>query len=147
VRIVDTRVDDVEALLLAIPDPEAKDELELANCRLGRVPAAIGRFTNLRTLTFVDDAPDLAGLRGASLPWLEKLVLESSGIRRIAREDVAAMPSLAEIDLTGSKIQELEPSIVDVCPRLRRVRLSQTALGFESRKAPLRERWPGVELE
>ena len=145
VRIVDTRVDDIEAVLAAYPSPEKKDGITLENCKLGKLPAGVARFTNVRFLKFVDTATDLEPLRGVSFPRIAQLLLQGSNIKRITREDVAGLPSLVELDLHGSAVEELDPRIIEVCPKLQHVCVSSTPL--EARMTALRAAWNGVTVD
>ncbi|MBA3461043.1 MAG: hypothetical protein H0T46_13850 [Deltaproteobacteria bacterium] len=144
VWLVDTRVDDIEAVLAAYPDPDKKDEVTLENCKLGALPAGCGRFTNIQALTFIDSGSDINALRMMKLPRLTKLSFARSGITRLTRDDVAGLPLLTELDVSDSRLAELDPAILDRCPRLQRVKMRFAPLQNFS---ALREAWPNVSWE
>jgi uncharacterized protein (TIGR02996 family) len=129
--------------LRAYQDPERIVSVILADCRLQALPHGLTRFPNIETLDLQEDAFDGSVLRGLALPRLAQLRLSGRSLRRVAKEDLAGFPELEVLILTDSSLEALDPEIVDVCPRLRRVYVQNTPLrddrpAFEA----LRARWP-----
>jgi hypothetical protein len=80
----------------------------------------------------------------AALPKLARLRLEG-GFQRVTRADVLGFPALEILDLRNSALEDLDPEIAGVCPRLTRVDIEDTPLFRDARKlAVLRARWPQI---
>jgi hypothetical protein len=80
-------------------------------------------------------------------PRVTFLVLNGTSVRRLTRDDLAGFPSLEELVLHESKLEELDPDILQACPALRTVHFTRTPLASDApRLAGLRARWPGISL-
>lgn len=147
VRLISPRADDIDAILAAYRRPEQVTDVTLVDCELRELPASFARFTRIQRLTLVDAGIDGHVLRGAQLPRLTTLVL-GGGVRHVHREDLAGCPDLEQLELANSQLVALDPDIVEVCRKLRRVAIASTPLDRDARStALLRARWPAVALE
>jgi uncharacterized protein (TIGR02996 family) len=134
---------DVEPILAAYPHPERIVSFGLADCGLQALPANFARFPNIERLSLEEDAFDGSVLRGVSRPRLEWLTLGGKGLRRITRDDLAGFPALEVLSCIHSPLAELDPGILDVCPKLVRVYVDGTPLAADERAmARLRTSWP-----
>lgn len=142
IHLSSTRVDDIEAVLAAYIDPLSIRTIILSRCGLRSLPAGCARFANTETLTFVEPEVDGSALRGVSLPQLTSLDMSCSGVQQLGRDDLAGFPSLAELYLQHSQLALLDPDIIEVCPNLRRVIVTNTPLDrSESALAALQAKW------
>ena len=145
VSLMSTRAEDIEAVLAAYVDPQAIRTVIFHDCGLNALPAGFARFPNVESLTFVENDIDGRALRGVSLPSLTNLYMGGSGIRQMSRADLAGFPMLARLLLQESQLRELDPDIIEVCQKLRRVLITNTPLARDARKiAALRARWKDV---
>jgi hypothetical protein len=140
------RLDDLEAVLAAY-DPALVTSVSVYDSELRTVPRSLARFANLTRLS-LSEPIDSAGLRGLALPKLEMLNLCDTRVDELRREDVAGFPELAQLYLCRCPLTALDPDIIEVCPKLARVVVTETPLDRDAAKmAVLRERWPGVVWE
>ena len=141
------RVDDIEAVFGAY-DARLVTRMSVYDCELRIVPSSLARFTKLTRLSISEPRVDSAGLRGLALPSLELLNLCDTGVRELRRDDVAGFPLLAKLYLCRCPLVDLDPAIIEVCPKLERVVIDDTPLGADAAKmAVLRARWRGVVWE
>ena len=132
----------VEPILAAYQLPEDISGMSLSDCGLRALPANFDRFPNLENLALDEDAFAGSILRGVSLPKLLDLALNGKGIWRVIKEDLAGFPNL-EILACHGNLEDLDPEIIEVCPKLIRVDVNDTPLSRDDRKMTvLRARWP-----
>lgn len=145
VGITSPRVD-IEPILLAYEEPEHIVSFTLSDCGLRSLPVAFARFPNMKSLSLEEDAFDGSILRGVSLPKLESLRLAGKSLRRVTKDDLAGFPALEILSCINSPLEELDPNVIDVCPKLVRVYVQNTPLARNERAmADLRMRWPGMK--
>lgn len=169
VSLMSPRADDLEAVLAAYVDPQAITSVSLEDCELRALPAGLARFPNIEQLSLVHNNIDVrelcrvslpkltslslngidgSALRGISLPTLTTLNVRGPALRKVSRDDLAGFPGLTVLVLCSSQLEELDPDIIEVCPKLRRVLIMDTPLARdEARIAVLRDRWQAVHWE
>jgi hypothetical protein len=148
VTLSGTRPDDIEAVLEAYLRPEDIVTVSFSDCGLQALPAAFARFPNISCLYVAEDGLDGRTLRGVSLPKLDTLGLGGARIRRVTKDDLAGFPALVMLAIQGSPLDELDPEIIEVCPKLGRVVIANTPLGRDDRKmSVLRARWKQIRWE
>ncbi|MEO7729914.1 MAG: hypothetical protein ABIY55_03000 [Kofleriaceae bacterium] len=145
VTLMSTRAD-LEAVLAAYVDPQDISNVCFDDCSLSALPTGVARhFPNVENLSWTDDGIDGHALCGVVLPKLDRLHLQSSALRRVRRADLAGFPRLTELILLNNPLEDLAPEIIEACPMLRRVVITNTPVAGDAFKlAALRARWQGV---
>jgi hypothetical protein len=147
VCLVNTRPDDLGAVLRAYLRPEDIVTVSFSALGLTALPADLSRFANMRCLYLHDEPLDASAFRGWSLPRLERLALTSSRAERVLAEDLRGFPALTTLFLADSPVVSLDPGISEVCPLLAKVGLERTPLARGTGTcAALRAQWPTVLL-
>jgi len=134
---------DIEPVLAAHPRPAEVSSMSLSDCRIAALPPSFSRFTGLTMLSLEEDAIDGDVLRGIYLPKLEHLRIRGQAVRSLTSEDLAGFPALQLLSCTHCPLSQVDPAILDVCPRLVRIYLEHTPL-WREHEAELRARWPNV---
>ncbi|HEU0029875.1 MAG TPA: hypothetical protein VFQ53_04525 [Kofleriaceae bacterium] len=148
VLLVAPYVDDLDRVLAAYERAAEIKSMTLEDCGLRTRPPALARFPNLESLTLIDQGIDGDLLRGLALPRLGILSMPGSSPHHLRRDDLAGFPNLGLMFLQSSRLRELDPAILDVCPRLSRVQLDHTPLARDTAALDaLRARWPTVSLD
>lgn len=144
-RLSSLRADDVEAVLEAY-DPARIVFMHLSDCGLSALPKAFARFPAIEILNLDHNAVDARVLR-ISLPKLYMMSLSRCAITSLQREDLAGFPALSNLTVSSAPLREIDPSIIDVCPKLGRLDIRNTPLASDDAQlATLRARWPNVKL-
>lgn len=134
---------DVEPILAAYDAAERIVSVSFTDCRLTALPVGLARFPAIETLSLEEARLDGSALRGFVRPTLRDLAFRGAGLRRITREDVAGLPNLESLSCVNSGLEDLDPDILEVCPKLDRVYIDGTPLARDATKmATLRTLWP-----
>ena len=136
---------DVEPILAAYEAAERIVSVSLSDCGLSALPAGLARFPAIQWLSLEEDGLDGHAFCGLARPSLRELSLRGAGLRRFARQDLEGLPALEGLICEKSALEDLDPGIIEVCPKLSRVFIDGTPLAAdEAKMAALRERWPHV---
>lgn len=136
---------DVEPILAAYEAAERIVSVSLSDCGLTALPAGLARFPAIVWLSLHENGLDGSAFRGLARPALRELTLQGAGLRRFAKQDLEGLPALEALRCDQSGLEELDPDLIEVCPKLRRVSIDGTPLAAdEARMVALRARWPLV---
>ncbi len=119
---------DVEPILAAYEAAERIVSVSLSDCGLTALPAGLARFPAIEWLSIAEDGLDGRAFRGLVRPALRELGVEGAGLRSFAKADLEGLPALVGLRCERSGLEDLDPDIIEVCPKLDRVFIDGTPL-------------------